>query len=303
MPVYPVAAGHQDYSGLLIPEIWSPRILEKFYEYTVFNEIANTDYEGEISAYGDTVHIRLRPDFKTRRYHKGQALEVEVPEQGMVDLLIDQGWYWNFLVEKVDEAQANVKYMEEWTTGAGENLKEEIDADIIQQIYVDADTNNQGNNAGRIGNYDMGSTGTPRAVTKANILDAIVDMGTVLDEQKVPIADRWLVLPPQICGLIKKSDLKDASLAGDGTSILRNGRIGGIDRFMIYMSNQLAVESGGAYNVIFGHKVAVTFAAQLSESDVIKTEKTFGRLARGLVVYGYNVNKPDAMGRAVLTAS
>ena len=75
-----------------------------------------------------------------------------------------------------------------------------------------------------------------------------------------------------------------------------------IDRFMLYKSNQLFRESGGAYNIIFGHKSALTFAAQLTESDVIKAESTFGRLARGLTVYGYNVNKPDSMGRGVVTA-
>lgn len=40
---YPVAAGHPQYSGLLIPQVWSPRILERFYEYSVVEHIANTD--------------------------------------------------------------------------------------------------------------------------------------------------------------------------------------------------------------------------------------------------------------------
>lgn len=33
-------------AGIFIPELWSGKILEKFYASTVFGMIANTDYEG-----------------------------------------------------------------------------------------------------------------------------------------------------------------------------------------------------------------------------------------------------------------
>jgi len=41
-----VAAGHPSTSGIYIPEIWSGKLVEKFYLTTVFGAIANTDYEG-----------------------------------------------------------------------------------------------------------------------------------------------------------------------------------------------------------------------------------------------------------------
>lgn len=45
MPVT-LAGGTQDYGGLLVPEIWSPRVVEKFYEYSVLEHISNSEYEG-----------------------------------------------------------------------------------------------------------------------------------------------------------------------------------------------------------------------------------------------------------------
>jgi len=33
-------------SGTYIPEIWSGKLIVKFYQATVFGAIANTDYEG-----------------------------------------------------------------------------------------------------------------------------------------------------------------------------------------------------------------------------------------------------------------
>lgn len=46
----PVASGVPDYgpsgSVKFIPEVWSGKLVERFYKATVFGEIASTDYEG-----------------------------------------------------------------------------------------------------------------------------------------------------------------------------------------------------------------------------------------------------------------
>ncbi len=49
---YPIDSGLTSYSaasglsGTYIPEIWSGKLIEKFYKATVFAAISNTDYEG-----------------------------------------------------------------------------------------------------------------------------------------------------------------------------------------------------------------------------------------------------------------
>lgn len=43
---YPVAAGNAEYSGTFIPEIWSSKLLTKFYDSATVPSITNTDYEG-----------------------------------------------------------------------------------------------------------------------------------------------------------------------------------------------------------------------------------------------------------------
>jgi len=43
---FPVAAGVATHSGTYIPEVWSGKMLIKFYTATVFGSITNTDYEG-----------------------------------------------------------------------------------------------------------------------------------------------------------------------------------------------------------------------------------------------------------------
>ena len=39
--------------------------------------------------------------------------------------------------------------------------------------------------------------------------------------------------------LLKQSELRQAYLTGDGTSPLRNGQVGRVDRFTVYQSNLL----------------------------------------------------------------
>lgn len=297
---YPVASGLTTHSGNYTPEIWSGKTLIKFYTATVFAAISNTDYEGEIKEKGDTVHIRTIPDITIRNYTIGQSLQQERPIPTVVDLLIDQGKYYCLSINDVERAQGDIPYVEKWTDDAGMQLKISVDSDILSNVYADAHASNKGNTAGAVSSsITLGTTGSFVTVDKTNILDYIVDMGTVLDEQNVPETQRWLVLPAIFCGMIKKSDLKDASLSGDGTSIMRNGRLGIIDRFMLYSSNQIATTSDGGttvYNNLFGHPSALTFASQLIKNETLKNPNDFGDLLRGLQVFGYKTIKTEAMG-------
>lgn len=300
----PTAAGTPQNSGTLIPEIWSAKLLHKFYAGTVLAAIANTDYEGEISKQGDKVKIRTVPDIVIRDYDKNSNLQVQRPETGLVELEIDQAHYFNVAVDDIDKFQSDIDFMSEWTADAGKQLKIFQDRRVLADIYADAAAENQGATAGKLtAGFNLGTAGTPLALTSNNILDFLVDVGTVLDEQDIPDEMRKIVLPAWATALIKKSDLKDASLAGDGTSILRNGRVGMVDRFEIYQSNLLSsVVDGGnrVFNTIACHREALTYAAQITNTETIKAESTFGHFARGLLVYGYKVKNPEAMVHAYI---
>ena len=297
----PVASGVPQYAGTFIPQIWSSKLLTKFYASTVLSAISNTDYTGQISAQGDKVLIRTVPSLTIRDYTKGQTLQIERPESPNVELNIDKGKYFNFIVDDVDKVQSDLNLMDAWSNDASEQLKIVVDGDVLNTIPALISSANQGVTAGvKSGAYSLGATGASVALTKANILDYIIDMGTVLDEQNVPETGRWLVLPAWASNLLKKSDLKDASITGDSESVVRNGRLGMIDRFTLYNSNVLAgVTDGGntCYNIMAGHKVGLTFAAQLTNMETLRAESTFGSLMRGLHVYGYQVVKPDTLPR------
>jgi len=296
---FPVAAGGANYSGNFIPEIWSSKLVENFYDASVLTAISNTDYEGEIKAHGDKVQIRLTPEVTVRPYQKGMNLTVERPDKPKITLEIDQGEYFACVEDDVDKVQSDINLMDEWSKDASEKMKLAIDAKVLTNILPDISTFNMGATAGRISqSINLGSAGAPVQVTKTNVLDLLVDAGTVLDEANAPESGRFLIIPAWMAGLIKKSDLKDASLTGDSSSVLRNGRLGMIDRFTLYTSHNLNSVVDSTYrcfSVIGGHKMGLTFASQMTEMESLRAESTFGNIIRGLQVYGYKVVKGEAL--------
>jgi len=303
---YPNVSGKPNYSGNFIPEIWSGKLIENFYEATVLAAISNTDYEGEIRQYGDTVNIRTTPEITIREYVKGQTLTVENPDKPKIQLLIDKGEYFACVEDDVDKVQSDIALMDTWSKDASERMKIKIDQRVLTDILPGIVSTNKGATAGeQSASFNLGTSGAPLTVTKDGastttaVVDLIVDMGTVLDEANAPESDRFIVIPAKMANLIKKSELKDASLSGDSMSVLRNGRLGMIDRFTIYVSHNLNVSSG-KYSIIAGHKMGFTFASQMTNMETIRSESTFGNIIRGLQVYGYKVTKGEALAQAVI---
>jgi hypothetical protein len=307
---YPVSPGRPNYSGNFIPEIWSGKLIENFYDATVLAAISNTDYEGEIRQYGDTVNIRTTPEITIRDYVKGQTLTVENPDKPKLQLLIDKGEYFACVEDDVDKVQSDINLMDTWSKDASERMKIKIDQRVLTDILPGVASTNKGATAGAISaSFNLGVTTSPLTVTKdgaggtTSVIDLLVDIGTVLDEANAPEQNRFVVIPAKMAGLIKKSELKDASLTGDSTSILRNGRLGMIDRLTVYVSHNLKKASvGGAteYSVIAGHKMGFTFASQMTNMETIRAESTFGNIIRGLQVYGYKVVKGEALATAII---
>jgi hypothetical protein len=310
------ASPNPAYSGTFIPEIWSGKLIEKFYNTTVLAAISNTDYEGLLKNQGDKVIIRTRPTITIRDYSANQTLLVERPSSNVVELSIDKGKYFNCILDDVMDVQSDMNLMSMWSDDAAEQMKINIDTEVLTSLYGDAAASNRGTAAGAISaSINLGATTTPIALVardpgagEVEIVDLLVRLGQVLDERNIPETGRWVVVPSWVASRIKMSELRDASLTGDGTSILRNGRLGMVDRFTIYSSNLVpsgvaAGVAAGEWLVYAGHAHALTFATQMTKMETIRSESTFGTLLRGLQVFGYGVIDNTALAQAVVTAA
>ena len=197
------------------------------------------------------------------------------------------------------DVQSDLNLLDKWTEEAGTQMKISVETDCFVTMSGQAHAKNQGLNAGvKSSSYTLGATGFPETVDKANVLDYIVDCGSVLDEQNVPETGRWMVIPIWMAGLIKKSDLKDASLTNDNVSILRNGRLGQIDRFTLYSSNLVptALDGVTCYKAMFGHPSGPSFASQITETETLRSQDAFADIVRGLNILGFKVLKTESVG-------
>jgi len=300
-----VAAGYPQYdsdgASRFIPELWEGKLLTKLYPKQVLVAISNTNYEGKIKDFGDRVIVRTIPDGTINEYVKGQDLVFEHLESEPVILYIDHGRYYGAVVDSIDLYQSDLKLLDMFAGDYGEKMANNIDTHVLASIKAGCDADNLDNTAG-IDSADilLGASAAPFQLTKENILDFIVDCGTVLAEQDVPISDGcWMVVPPWVSGLISKSDLKDASMTGDGKSVLRNGRIGIIWPFEIFISNNLPTTASDpvtCWDLPFGHKMALTYASQFVKTKRFEPEKTFGEGIKGLNVFGHKIMIPEAIG-------
>lgn len=372
------------YSGIFIPAVWSGKFVEKFYDATVLGAIASTDYEGEIRNFGDTINIRTNPSITVQAYTTDQALSVQRPSSNLVTLGINQGAYFNTVLDDVFEIQSDVDLLSNWADNASEQMKVYVDTAVLavtsignlvdgaatiivsgggannmafpagrlsKSINLGASTNSVifyltakysgaplwlGRQAGTAASgatyYGVAAGTTPNlpgagfaAVSPRAILDFIIDCGLVLDEQRCPETGRWIVLPAWAAAMVKRSAFQQAYLTGDSVSIARNGRLGMIDRFTVYVSNLLPIGTGagagtagatsaaaaglgatlavGEYAVYFGHSLGLTFASQMTKVETLRSESTFGTLMRGLQVWGFQVINPTIVGYAVVANS
>src|SRR3954470_11335323 len=316
-PIYPTgSSGNNLQATGFIPEIWSGKLVEKFYASTVLAAISNTDYEGEIKNKGDRVKIRTKPTITIHDYDADGLLGLDRPTGGTVELYIGNGKYFSLILDDVMEVQSDLNVLSMWSDDAAQQLKITVDKDVLDGIVGQMAAANQGTAAGVItGSLNLGAKGSPLAVVGRNpgvgqveLLDVLMRMGQVLDEQNIPEVGRWVVMPAWAGRMIKQSELRQAYLSGDSVSMLRNGRLGMVDRFTIYISNLLPNNStdnanfaSGVWPIYAGHAHGLTFATQISKVETLCSELTFGQILRGLQVYGYQIVDSKALVQIQVT--
>lgn len=275
------AAGEQHF----IPEIFSKKLQAKFYANTVLAEVTTNEYEGEISGQGDKVNIRAVPAVTVADY-TGSLSYADVTSS-TIELNINKAKSYAFKVDDILRQQADIDFMNAAAEDAAQNMKIAIEQDVFGNVLGDSSLS------------DVNSGGS--ATTAANILGLILDAGKSLDQNNIPETERFLIIDPATAAVLKNSDLKQAYLTGDAESPIRNGNIGMIDRFNVYVSNNLTVSSG-VTSGIFGHPKAIAYASQMTNTETVRLESSFGDGVRGLAVYGYKVIVPTAIGELKLNS-
>lgn len=269
-----------------IPELWLKDTLDILDKTTVCGQLVNKNYTGEITNYGDTVHVTTYADLTTGTYTPGSDMTQSTYSDPMSDLVIDQARYTFFSVDSVHKKQAKPDIANGYKMRAAQAVKEWKDQWIHATMY-----------AGAPASATLGSATVPITLTKDNVYGYTVDMGQLLDDNNAPKDGRFLLANPAFKALLLKSpEFTRATSMGDG--VVKTGFIGEIAGFEVYISTNLnTTGSGVSVPFIFATRDFCTVADQLVETDECKIENQFGKKYKALWVGGAKVFTNTASGK------
>ena len=142
-------------------------VLKNFYAKAITPVIANTDYEGEIKKFGDTVNVLMfLEEIKMLDYTVGTDMSVEHPVDTEAQLEILQKKYYNFDIDRVDSRFTYVN--DEDSTliqNASKALEKAIDQRLLNRYIEEVGAGNRV--GGKHWALVVGDTGTYITITTA----------------------------------------------------------------------------------------------------------------------------------------
>ena len=275
------------------PEIWSANLLVATRKALVYGDCINRDYEGEISAAGDTVRITSigRPTISTY-VPNSTVIAPEQVNDSQRTLVVDQSKFFAFAVDDVDARQAKGNVIPKSMNEAAYGFADVIDQYIANSMYTGIQSANQ-----------VGSI-TIAANTPSDFYDKVlVPLKIKLDLANVPTEGRWINVRPEAHGALLR-DSRFVKVNESGTSDgLRNGHVGMAAGFDIRLTNNAPNTTGSEYVTIAGTNAAYTFAEQINKVEAYRPQNSFSDAVKGLVLYGGKLVRPDFLASALVTVS
>jgi hypothetical protein len=254
------------------PTIWRARLLSNLQKAHVLAGIANREYEGEITASGDTVKIGSIGRITVNDYDG--SVSYEELEDASIKLQVDQEKYFAFKVDDVDAAQSNANQMNEAMEEASYSLSDASDQ-FLAGFYTDA-----------------ANTVTEGSFNSSAVYETVTEVGKTLQEENVP-ADlpKWMVVKPST---YQKMLLAEIDKSTDNISTLGEGAVMHTMGFDVFVSNNLTNDMAGTYR-------SLAFVEQILDTESLRLEGSFSDAVRGLYVYGAKVVRPNELVNLDLT--
>ena len=298
-------------NSFFLPSIYSKKVLNFFRKASVVEAITNTDYAGEISAYGDSVKIIKEPTITVYDYTRGSDTTSTKLTDQEITLVVDSAKAFKFIVDDIETNMSHVNFKEVASSSAAYSLKDSYDAAVLSTMFSGVSASGPDHVIGA--DAAAGSAGVGETTASVDLgvasevdpLDLMARMARLLDDQSVPEENRWFVASPDFYEELSQSGSKLLSVdfnAGQGS--IRNGLVssGKLRGFDMYKSNNVPSVSTATGQCLGGHMSSTATANTILSTEVIRDPSSFGDIVRGLHVYGAKVLRDDAMVKAFYTS-
>ena len=293
-------------NSFFLPSIYSRKVLNFFRKSSVVEAITNTDYAGEISAFGDSVKIIKEPVISVSDYTRNSdTTETRLTDQELT-LVVDSAKAFKFIVDDIETNMSHVNFKEVASSSAAYALRDSYDAAVIATMFSGVSSSSPDHVLGADNATDL-AAGTFDGTGNLDIgfgssehdpIDVLARMARLLDEQNVPEEGRWFVAGPDFYEVLGQASSKLLSVdfnAGQGS--IRNGLVssGKLRGFDMYKSNNIAATSNAAGKCLGGHISSTATAQTIVSTETLRDPTSFGDIVRGLHVYGAKVLRPEAL--------
>ena len=293
-------------NSYFLPAVYSKKVLNFFRKSSVVEGITNTDYAGEITAYGDTVRIIKEPEITVYQYERGQDVTATKLTDQEINLVVDTANAFKFIVDDIETSMSHVNFKEVASSSAAYALRDAYDQGVLVTMFAGVSASSPNHILGSdnatdlaagtfdgTGNLDIGF-----ASGEHDPIDVLSHMARLLDEANVPEEGRWFLANPEFYEQLVQTSSKLMSVdfnAGQGS--IRNGLVssGKLRGFDMYKTNNIAATSNAAGKCIAGHMSSTCTAQTIVNTEVIRDPDSFGDIVRGLHVYGSKVLRPEAL--------
>tara|TARA_Y100001937_G_scaffold32667_1_gene46587 strand:- start:2086 stop:3060 length:975 start_codon:yes stop_codon:yes gene_type:complete len=293
-------------NSFFLPSIYSRKVLNFFRKASVVEAITNTDYTGEISAFGDSVKIIKEPVISVSDYTRGSDTTATKLTDQELTLVVDSAKAFKFIVDDIESKMSHVNFKEVATSSAAYALRDSYDAAVIAAMFSGVSSSSPDHVIGSDSSTaDSSMTHATNSVdllgsdgTGVDALDLMARMARLMDDQSIPEEGRWFLAPPSFYEELGQSGSKLLSVdfnAGQGS--IRNGLVssGKLRGFDMYKSNNVASTSNATGKVLAGHISSTATAQTIISTEVLRDPSSFGDIVRGLHVYGSKVLRPEAL--------
>ena len=239
--------------------------------------ICNNRYEGSPKAGSVKVPVR-DTEVAVNDYDKQTGAELTGSDTTYLTVNIDKDKAVNEIIDGFDAASVPDDLVADRLDSAGYSLALQVDSDGSVELTT----------AGT-------AFGTTTALTEKTIYGNIVDARTKLSTVHVPTEGRWLLVSPEIYGLLLKSpEFIKASDLGD--AVVQTGAVGRIAGFTVFEDSTL----GANVEYIAGHPNWFAFidewAVPVYVQDLNGSSKYIGASAvKGRKVYAFKVTKTQTI--------
>lgn len=243
----------------------------------VVAKLTNNYVDTEIGKGAKTITVNKFGDVTVGNYTTGTDYSPTTVSTTSDTLVLNKQKAFNFVIDATEKALSPIDLVAGFTEVAGVKMAHAIDDDLLAH-YADVNASNE-----------IGSTGSPIALTKSNVYEYFTNAKEILDAQGIPMQDRCALVEADTVKLILDSD--KYTMATDlGDDAVRNATIGNMAGFRIVQCERIA-DVSSVKHLMFFHKDFITYALRLDPTKVetYSPEKQFGTGVKSLALYGSKV--------------